>query len=94
VAQSWASAIDTTHQHLMAAGNHIMLHVMKLIWKYFLDLWKLRNTHLHNTAVSLDLPNYKQAAETLYEKRHQLSPRAQDALFKQPLQQILDLSPL
>jgi len=93
VAHSWASAIDTTHPHLTMAGEHIMIQVMKLIWKYFLDLWQLRNTHLHSTGAPLDLPNYKQAAETLYEKRHQISPRAQEALFKTPLQQILDLPP-
>jgi len=68
-----------------------MLHVVKTIWNYVLALWKIRNSHLHNTAATQDILNYKQAAETLYEQRHKLSPRAQEALFKLPLQQILEL---
>ena len=91
VSKAWATAIDATHPHLAAAGEHIMLYFVKTIWSYVLALWKLRNSHLHNTASTQNLPNYKQAAETLYEQRHKISPRAQEALFKIPLQQILEL---
>jgi len=93
VSNAWAMAIDATHPHLAATGKHVMLQVVKILWTYFLDLWKLQNTHLHNMAATLDLPNYKQAAETLYKQWHQISPRAQAALFKHPLQTILELLP-
>jgi len=46
--------------------------------------------HLHNTAGQLDLPNYQQAIKTLYKQKHKLSPAAQAALYRQPLQEILD----
>jgi len=46
--------------------------------------------HLHNTAAQLDLPNYRQAIETLYKQKHKLSPAAQAALYRQPIQEILD----
>ncbi len=91
ISKAWATAIDAIHPRLPATGEHVMLKVIKILWAYFLDLWKLRNTHLHHTSATRDLPNYKQAAQTLYEQRHQLSPRAQAALYKHPLQQILDL---
>jgi len=93
VTQEWAKAIDATHPNLAATGEHVMLHIVKLLWNYFLNVWKLCNQHLHNTAATLNLPNYKQAAETLYEQRHQLSTRAQAALFRQPLQYVLELPP-
>jgi len=48
---------------------------------YFLNLWTLRNSHLHKTAAQLDLPNYRQAVETLYEQEQKLSPAAQAALY-------------
>jgi len=41
----------------------------------------------------LDLPNYQQAARTLFEQKHLISPRAQEALFKLPLAQVLLLPP-
>jgi len=81
------------HPQMTSSGAQVILHIVKMIWTYFLDLWKLRNAHLHNNALVLDLPNYKQAAETLYAQRHKLSPRAQDALFNRPLQQVLELPP-
>jgi len=93
VTKEWAKAIDITHPNLAVTGEHVMLQIVKLLWNYFLDLWKLRNQHLHKTIAILDLPNYKQAAETLYEQRHQISPRAQAALFKHPLQYVLELPP-
>jgi len=62
-----------------------------MIWQYILDLWALRNQHLHQNAAQLNIPNYQQAAMTLYEQRHQLPRAAQDALFRRPLDQILAL---
>jgi len=87
VAQEWAATIDDIHPQITGMGTHIILQT------YFLDLWKVHNTHLHHTASMLDLPNYKQVAETLYAQRHKLSLRAQKALYKQPLQQVLELPP-
>jgi len=62
----WADAIDAIHPCMNATGEHIILHLIKILWTYFLDLWKLRNTHLHHNAATLDLLDYKQVAETLY----------------------------
>ena len=93
MAHEWAAAIDIIHPHLAITGEHIILHLIKLLWTYFLNLWKIRNTHLHHTALTLDLLNYKQAVETLYAQKHEPSPRAQEALFKQLLQQVLELPP-
>jgi len=67
-----------------------MMTLLKAIWFYFLDIWALRNLHLHTTAAQLDLPNYCQAVETLYEQKHKLSPAAQVALYRQPLNEILE----
>jgi len=61
-------AIDDIHPHLAQTGDQIMIILTKVIWTYILDTWKLRNTHLHNTKDQLDLPNYKQAVETLYKQ--------------------------
>jgi len=93
VANEWARTIDELHPQLKETGACIILHIVKTIWNYFLAIWKVHNTHLHQTASTLDQPNYKQAAETLYAQRHKLSLRAQEALYKKPLQDILELSP-
>jgi len=61
-----------------------------MIWSYFLDLWALRNSHLHKTAAQLDLPNYCQAVKTLYKQKHKLSPAAQAALYRHPMNEILE----
>jgi len=88
---TWALAIDNTHLHVAPTGMQIMITIQKWIWKYFLDTWAIRNQHLHQNAVWLDLPNYQQAAATLYKQRDRLPPAAQDALYRQPLETILDL---
>jgi len=67
-----------------------MTTLIKAIWAYILDTWALQNSHLHTTAVQLDLPNYRQAVTTLYEQKHKLSPAAQAALYRQPLNDILE----
>ncbi len=89
--RSWAEAIDATHPQLAPTGEQVLTRLLKMIWQYILDLWALRNQHLHHNAAQLNIPNYQQAAMTLYEQRHQLPRAAQDALFRRPLDQILAL---
>jgi len=83
----WASAIDTFHPNLAIMGEQ----VITAIWLYILAIWKLHNHHLHHMAESLNLPNYHQAAISLYERYHQIPPAAQEALFSQPIDTILEL---
>ncbi len=68
-----------------------MIYMLKVIWLYVLDTWKLWNQHLHHNTAQLSLPNYQQAAISLYKQCQQLPPDAQDALYSQPLETILDL---
>jgi len=35
-----------------------MTVLVKTIWNYVLDLWKILNNHLHQHAAQLNLPNY------------------------------------
>jgi len=72
-------------------GTQVMEKIQTTIWTYVLDIWKLCNDHLHQNADRLDLPNYQQAVITLYEQCHLLPPRAQQALYCQPLETMLDL---
>jgi len=90
---AWAKAIDETHPTLATTGENVITTLIKHLWDHFLAIWKLRNEHLHHNAGQLDLPNYQQAARTLYEQKHLLSSRAQDSLYKQPLEQVLNLPP-
>jgi len=89
--RSWAAAIDATHPQLAPTGEQVLTWILKMIWQYILDTWSLRNQHLHQNTAQLNIPNYQQAATTLYEQKNQLPRAAQDALFRQPLEQILDL---
>jgi len=91
---AWATAIDAIHPTLATTGERIITTLIKHLWDHFLKLWKIRNAHLHHKADQLDLPNYQQAAQTLYKQKHLLSPMAQDTLFKQLLDQVLNLPPL
>ncbi len=88
---SWALAIDEIHPNLATTGEQIMTKMMIAIWKYNLDIWKVRNHHLHHMAADISIPNYHQAAQSLYEQRHQLPPTAQEALFRQPIDNVLNL---
>jgi len=74
----------------MTTGKQVMISMLKEIWLYILATWKLWNQHLHHNAAQLNLPNYQQAATSLYEQQHQLPPDAQEALYSQPLEVILD----
>jgi len=65
--------------------------VYKITWTHILAMWTLQNNHLHTNAAPLHLPNYRQAAMiSLYEQCHLLPPAAQEALFHQPLESILE----
>jgi len=72
-------------------GTQVMVKLQITIWTYILDLWKLRNAHLHQNADQLDLPNYRQAVITLYKQHHLIPPWAQQALYCQPLEIMLEL---
>jgi len=50
----------------------------------------MRSNHFHLNAEQLDLPDYWQAVTHLYEQHHQLPPEAQEALYRQPLEVILE----
>jgi len=82
------------HPQLPTKGKQVMTSMLQEIWQYTLELWKLKNQHLHQNAAWLDLPNYRQATITLYEQQHLLPPSTQDALYQQPLDTILDLPEL
>jgi len=88
---AWAKAIDQEHSKLRQTGEQVLIMIQKLIWQFVLDTWKIRNQHLHQTALQLDLPNYRQAVISLYEQCEQLPRAAQDALYHYPLETILDL---
>jgi len=66
--QHWAQAINTLHPALPINGTQIMTKLQTTIWTYILNVWKLHNTHLHNQASQMDLPNYQQAVISLYEQ--------------------------
>jgi len=91
ISSAWAKAIDQEHPKLWQNGEQVLIMIQKFIWQFILDTWKLRNQHLHQTAMQLNLPNYRQAAISLYEQRGQLPQAAQDALYCHPLKTILDL---
>jgi len=93
LSKEWAEAINTIHLQLAKTGEQVLIHIQKLIWKYVLSLWSLRNQHLHQQATTLNLPDYRQAVITLYDQRHRLSPAAQAALYRYSLQEVLDLPP-
>jgi len=65
--KDWTTAINATHPNLTITGEQIITTIIKHLWNYFLEVWKVRNAHLHQNADQLDLPNYKQAMQTLYE---------------------------
>ena len=91
--QHWIPAIDQLNPHLTAHTHQITAHLIKIVWSYVLDVWKLRNLHLHNDAGQLSLPDYRQAVRTIYETRTQLPLAAQEALFHTPLETLLEQTP-
>jgi len=91
ISRMWATAIDETHPTIAQTGEQVLVLMVKKIWQYLLDTWALRNQHLHQNTGQLNLPDYRQAATTLYEQKDRLPQAAQDALFRQPLECILNL---
>ncbi len=91
ISKMWAQAIDQEHPRHHQTGEQVLILILKLIWQFVLDTWKIRNQHLHQTAIQQDLPNYRQVAISLYEQQRQLPQAAQDALYRYPLETILDL---
>jgi len=91
ISRMWATAIDETHPMIAQTGEQVLVLMVKKIWQYFLDTWALRNQHLHQNTGQLNLPDYRQAATTLYEQKDRLPQAAQDALSLQPLDCILNL---
>jgi len=81
LSKNWAQAIDEIHPNLSQVGEQVMVKIVKTIWTYVLDTWKLRNQHLHKVANQLNLLNYKQGATTLYKLCYKLPPDAQAALY-------------
>jgi len=90
VTTAWANAIDEMHPDLKLTGTQVMTQIIRTIWESVLEQWKVRNQHLHQNAAQLDHPNYRQAITTLFEQQHQLPPAAQEALYWQLLEVILD----
>jgi len=72
-------------------GEQVMIMIQKNIWQYVLEVWALHNQHLYHNANQLNLPDYCQAATTLYKQHDQLPPATQEALFWLPLDMILEL---
>jgi len=91
--QHWISAIDQLNPHLTVHTHQILAQLIKTVWNYVLEVWQLRNLHLHNDAGHLSLPDYRQAVRTIYETRSQLPPTAQEALFHIPLETLLEQTP-
>jgi len=89
----WASAIKQLNPHIAPSGMQIMAKFLQTVWSYILATWSIRKWHLHNDAGDLSIPNYQQVVWTLYERKDQLTPDEQDALFWQPLQEMLELPP-
>jgi len=87
----WASMIDEIHPNLAITGEQVLIKMTTAIWTYILAIWKVHNHHLHHTSTNFSFLNYHQAAQSLSEQRHQIPPVAQEALFRQPIDTILNL---
>jgi len=85
-----SDAINILHPRMTMSGDHVMIQILKHIWTYILLTWKTCNNHLHKNAAQLNLPNGHQAVITLYKQCHQLPPTVQSALYKQPMEAILN----
>jgi len=93
VTYQWAHAIDLLHPGLPLSGCTVIVKILTTVWTYLLQIWQIRNQHLHNDAGKLSLPDYRQAVQTMFDQRHQLPPAAQEAVFNRPIEQILALPP-
>ena len=93
LSSDWEKAIDQLHPQLPLTGRQIAIQMVKAVWTYFLASWTLRNSHLHQDAGRLSIPDYQQAVMTLYEIGSQLPPDAREALLQRPLQTMLEQPP-
>jgi len=91
VTTEWATAINEIHPELPILGTQVMIQLQTIVWTYILDMCYIQKNHLCLNATQLILPNYWQAAMMLHEQHHQLPPAAQEALFWQPLDEIIEL---
>ncbi len=89
IARTWTQAVNLIHP--ASAGDQVMIRLQRFIWQYILDTWALRNQHLHHQAQAMNVPDFQQAARNLYKQRDRLNPTAQEALYRQPLEQVLEL---
>jgi len=55
----WESMINMLHPQLAITGEQVMILIMKMIWIFILETWKLQTQHLHNNAAQLHIPNYQ-----------------------------------
>jgi len=94
IARTWSQAINQSHPTRQSAGDQVLIHLQHFIWHYILDTWALRNQHLHQQAHTMNVPDFQQAVWTLYKQRDHLNLTAQDALYRQPLEQVLELPAL
>jgi len=86
-------AINQLHPQLPLMGLQIIIQMVQAVWTYFLASWTLHNSHLHQDAGRLSIPDYQQAVMTLYEIGSQLPPAAHEALLQRPLQTMLEQLP-
>jgi len=93
LSKKWAYTIDKLHPTLALSGRQITTIIIQNIWKYILEIWSLRNSHLYNDNGNMSLPDYCQAVQTMYETRHQLPEETQAAIFTRPIDQLLEQSP-
>jgi len=91
--RQWAEAIDQLHPHIAISGVRVMIKFTQEVWTYILATWTIRNQHLHHDAGQLSIPDYQQAVRTIYEMGEQLPPDAKAALFRHPLQYMLEQPP-
>jgi len=80
IVTAWAKTITQVHPTMKCAGNQVMISLQCAIWQHILNTWALHNQHLHHTANTMNIPDYQQALQTLYDQCDQLNPEAQEAL--------------
>jgi len=91
--QAWEKAIEALHPKSYLSGHQIMVQLLRTVWTYVLSSWRLRNHHLHQDNDALDRPDYQQAVHSLYKTSSQLPQATWEAVFRRPLQEMLDQPP-
>jgi len=90
ISTTWEKAIDILHLSLPLSGHQIMVQMVHTVWEYILTTWCLHNQHLHQNNEAINCPDYQQAVQTMYKMGSQLPPSTREAVFRQPLQEMLD----